>query len=246
MSDVITALQADPMDGDKVHVFIDGKHALSVSLDIVANERLAVGQACPPERLEKLHRAQEQQATYEAALNFLSYRPRSAREVELRLRKKGYTPEDIEFALAKLRKQGFVDDKEFSRFWINNRQNFSPRGPRLLRSELRQKGVPADVVDEMMTQYKDEQAERAEEAAEIAAEHGIQDDEPTPGSDEATALALARKRMRLLANLDPMTQKRRLSSFLARRGYGFDTIKPVLARVLAGDEDEYSADSESL
>lgn len=226
------------MNSDKVHIFIDGKHALAVSLDIVAGERLATGQSCPPERLERLHQLQEQHSVYEAALNFLSYRPRSAREVEMRLRKKGHTPEQIEFAIAKLRRQGFVDDREFSRFWINNRQSFSPRGPRLLRSELRQKGVPADIVDEMMAQYQEDQAERAEQSAEVAAEHGIEDDEPTPGSDEATALALARKRVRLLSGLDPLTKKRRLVAFLARRGYGFDTIGPVLQRVLNVDEDE--------
>ena len=51
---VITALQADPMNADKVHVFIDGKHALVVSLDVAAAERLTVGQACPPERIKRL------------------------------------------------------------------------------------------------------------------------------------------------------------------------------------------------
>ena len=237
MRDIITALQADPMDADKVHVFIDGEHALSVSLDVAAAERLTVGQPCPPERLERLHAAQQQQAAYEAALNFLSYRPRAAREVELRLRKKQYAPEQIEAAVARLRKQGLIDDREFSRFWISNRQNFSPRGPRLLRSELRQKGVPQDVVDEMLSEYKEEQSERAEQDAAIAVEHGLTDNEPTPGSDEATALALARKRIRLLSNLDPITQKRRLSAFLARRGYGYDTIGPVLQRVLSTDEE---------
>ena len=242
MQDLITALQADPMDADKIHVFIDGNHALSVSLDVAASERLTVGQPCPPERLERLHAAQEEQRVYEAALNFLSYRPRSAREVEMRLRKKQYTPEQIEVAMTKLRKRGLVDDREFSRFWINNRQSFSPRGPRLLRSELRQKGVPQDVVDEMLAEYKDEQAERAEQDAEIAAERGLTDNEPTPGSDEATALALARKRMRLLSTLDPFTQKRRLSAFLARRGYGYDTIGPVLQRVLIAEDELYLED----
>ncbi len=226
------------MDTDKIHVFIDGQHMLVVSLDVAAGERLAVGQSCPPERLEKLHAAEEEQRVYEAALNFLSYRPRSGREVEMRLRKKGYTPAQIDSALVRLRKQGLVDDREFSRFWINNRQTFSPRGPRLLRSELRQKGVPQDIVDEMMAEYQGEQAERAEEAAEVAAEYGIADEEPAPGSNVATALALARKRMRLVSNLDPLTQKRRLSAFLARRGYGYDTIDAVLRRVLNNDTGE--------
>ena len=82
MQDVITALQADPQDPNLVHVFIDGRHAIAVALDVAADERLTVGQACPPDRLERLHRAQERQQAFELALNFLSYRPRSARIVQ--------------------------------------------------------------------------------------------------------------------------------------------------------------------
>lgn len=244
MQDLITALGPDPQDPNLVHVFIDGRHALAVSVDVAAEDRLTVGQACPPDRLERLHRAQERHQAFELALNFLSYRPRSAREVEMRLRKKGYTPEQIEQTLSRLRERGYVDDREFARFWITNRQTFSPRGPHLLRSELRQKGVPSDIVEEALNEYRDDQAQRAEEAAEVAAEYDLPDDEPVPGSDEATALGLARKRMRLLAGLDPQVTRRRLYGFLARRGYGFDTIDKVVRRVLKPEETDDAADAE--
>ncbi len=236
--DTITALNADPHDPNKVHIFVDGKHALVVSIDVASSERLVVGQPCPPGRLERIYAAEQQQQVYEFALTFLSYRPRSAREVEQRLRKKGYSPVQIEAAISRLQRQGYVDDRAFARFWIDNRQTFSPRGPRLLRSELRQKGVSQEVVDEALASYRDDQAQEAEQAAEIASIYNIQDDEPAPGTDEAAALALARKRLRLLSNLDPITQKRRLSGFLARRGYGYDTIDLVLKRLLTKQDDE--------
>jgi regulatory protein len=237
MNDIITALQADPLDPDIVHVFIDGKHAMRVSLDVAAAERLAVGQACPSERLERLHSAQELQGVYDSALRFLSYRPRSAREVEMRLRKKGNMPEQIAVVMEKLRQRGYVDDREFARFWVNNRMSFSPRGPRLLRSELRQKGVSQEIVDEVLAEHTETQQESQQQAEEIAEIYGVTEDEPAPGTDEATALALARKRVRLLDRLDPLTARRRLSGFLARRGYNYDTIDAVLKRVFAPEEE---------
>jgi regulatory protein len=160
------------------------------------------------------------------------------REVEQRLRKKGYLPGQIEAAITRLSKQGYVDDREFARFWISNRQTFSPRGPRLLRSELRQKGVSQEIVEEILAEHREEQTGRAEQAAEVASIYNLQEDAPAPGTDEATALALARKRMRLLSNLDPLTQKRRLSGFLARRGYGYDTIDAVMKRLLSPEAEE--------
>ena len=236
MSDVITALQADPADPNKVHIFIDGKHAMSVSLDIAANERLTVGQTCSPQRLEQLHSAQAMDDIYQKALAFLSYRPRSAREVEQRLRRKGFTPEQVSAVMERLRSQQYVDDREFARFWVGNRMTFNPRGPRLLKSELRQKGVPADIVDEVLKEQVETQEELVQQADEISAERGLTEDEPVPGTDLANALA--RKRLRTYGNLEPQAARRRLSGFLARRGYGFDIIDAVWRRVSTDGEDE--------
>lgn len=250
MPNIITALQADPADPNKVHIFLDDKHLMAVTLDVAAAERLTVGQSCSQERIERLHKAQELDEVYRGALNFLSYRPRSAREVEMRLRKKGHAPEHIESVMERLRHAGFVDDMEFARFWINSRMSFSPRGARLLRSELRQKGVPQNVVDEILREHEASQKQRQQEAEEVAAlssnagEVGDEsEDEPVPGTDVGDALALARKRMRTYSSLDPQTARRRLSGFLARRGYGYDTISAVTRRVLASeDEDESEVD----
>ena len=236
MVDIITALQADPTNQDKVHVFINGKHAIAVALDVAANEQLTVGQPCPPERLEKLHAAQELHWVYERAMRYLSYRPRSEREVEMQLRKKGHTPEQIAPTMQKLRKRGYVDDREFARFWVNNRMAFSPRGPRLLRSELRQKGVPVEIVDEIMSEQSEVQEELKTRAEEIEAVYGTADEGPVPGTDLANALALAQKRMRTYGRLDEVTAKRRLSGFLMRRGYGYDVVGVVMKQVFSAVE----------
>ncbi|HUP26983.1 MAG TPA: RecX family transcriptional regulator [Chloroflexia bacterium] len=240
MQDVITALNADPLDPNKVHVFVDGKHIIAVSLDVAAAEKLTVGQRCPPERLEVLHKAQEMNDIFERALNFLSYRPRSAREVEMRLRKKAYTPEQIDAVMVRLKRLGYVDDREFARFWVTNRMSFSPRGPRLLRSELRQKGVAQEVVDEILAESAENQVELRQQAEDFAAARDESlTDEPVAGTDLANALALARKRMRLLSSLDPQTARRRLSSFLARRGYDYGTIDSTIKRVLRPEDEVY-------
>jgi len=51
----------------------------------------------------------------------------------------------------------------------------------------------------------------------------------------ATATALASKRARSLQRADPKSQRRRLYSFLARRGYPPDAVMAAIATVL-GDE----------
>ena len=56
--------------------------------------------------------------------------------------------------------------------------------------------------------------------------------EETDLDEHSAALELARKRLPRLANLEPDVRKRRLSDYLARRGYGWDVIRPVLDEVL--------------
>ena len=157
----------------------------------------------------------------------------------MRLRKKGHSPEQIEAAIARLRRMGYVDDRDFARFWVSNRMTFSPRGPRLLRSELFQKGVPREIIDEVLAEHEEAQEERVQQSEEVAAEYELfGEDEPVAGTDLANALALARKRVRSYGSLDPQVARRRLSGFLARRGYGWDTIDGVLRRVFAADQED--------
>lgn len=239
MADIITALKADPSDPERVHVFIEGKHAMSVTLDVAAAEKLSVGQECPLARVERLRGAEELQRAYESAIQFLSYRPRSAREVELRLRKKGNAPELIAIVMERLRGHKYVDDTEFARFWVSNRMSFSPRGPRLLRSELRQKGVSQEVVDAVLQEQVEAQEVAEAKAEGIAAIWGESGgDEPAQGSDLANALGLAQKKWRTYGRLDPQIARRRLTGFLMRRGYNYDTVDSVLRRLVASDEDE--------
>jgi regulatory protein len=156
-------------------------------------------------------------ATLDRALRFLAQRPRSEYEVWQRLsrpssgtsaRRARSAPDQatIKAVLARLKLHGLVDDAQFARYWVEQRQTFRPRGARLLRAELRQHGV-------------------ASPAAEAAAE-GIQD------TAEDDAYRAASKRARQLgATLDERTFKTRLSQFLARRGFDWDTIAPVIDRL---------------
>jgi len=49
--------------------------------------------------------------------------------------------------VVRLQEQGFLDDESFARFWIENREQFRPRGRRALAYELRQKGLSNAAID---------------------------------------------------------------------------------------------------
>jgi regulatory protein len=158
---------------------------------------LEVGQELLPAQLAHLQREETLQQAVERAYNYLSYRPRSREEVRRYLRRKETPPDIIDEALARLDSLNLVDDRAFASFWVESREQFSPRGARALKNELRLKGVDRDVVDELVDGEKDE--ERALSAG------------------RKKALSLVR-----LPGMDYATFRARLGSFLQRRGFGYE------------------------
>jgi regulatory protein len=136
---------------------------------------------------------------------FLAARPRSEREVQQRLARGGFTEEVITAALARLRHAGLLDDSAFATYWLEQRQTFRPRGARLLRAELRQHGIASELAASAAATTTDEAAEDAYRAALKAAIR--------------------------LAEQDEHTFRTKLGQLLARRGFDWDTITPVVERL---------------
>ena len=193
----ITALQPQTNNPNRVNVFVDGQFLLGVNALIVLQMDLAVDQELSPAQLEELRSEEALQQTIDRAFNYLSFRPRSREEVRRYLRRKETSPELIEAVLARLDSLDLVNDRSFASFWLENREQFSPRGAQALRNELRMKGIERDVVDELIDEEKDE--ERALLAG------------------RKKALSLIR-----LPDMDYATFRTRLGSFLQRRGFGYE------------------------
>jgi regulatory protein len=139
----------------------------------------------------------------------LSYRPRSVSEVRRHLAQDGEDDATVEVVLGRLAEQGYLNDAEFARYWVDNRAQFRPKGPRALRQELRQRGLESAEIDTALT--------------------GVNT------ADGAYAAARARAtRIAGLATSNPAVFRRKLSDFLARRGFDYETIREVVAR-LAGE-----------
>ncbi len=193
----ITALEPQVTNPERINVFVDGRFLLGVNASVVFQMGLEPEQELEPVQLEELQSEAGLQQAVDRAYNYLSYRPRSREEVRRYLRRKETPPETIEAALARLDRLDLINDHTFASFWVESREQFSPRGARALKNELRMKGVEREVVEEMIDDEKDE--ERALRAG------------------RKKALPLVR-----IPGMDFATFRARLGSFLQRRGFGYE------------------------
>ncbi|MCC6177789.1 MAG: regulatory protein RecX [Chloroflexi bacterium] len=202
---IITAIEPQVRRaGRRSNVFVDGRYAFSLSTELVG--ALKVGEPMAASRTADLLWRDELGRCYDSALHFLGSRPRSEREIRDRLARHGYAGDLVDVAIGKLRDIGLVDDAAFAHYWVEQRQTHRPRGARLIRQELRQKGVDAETTAEALS----------EDGGDVEAEGAYQ---------------AARRKAESLRRLDERTFHQRLGAFLQRRGFDFETTRTVVSRL---------------
>ncbi len=201
MSAKITALRVQKRNSNRVNVHLDGEFAFGLSRIVAA--WLQVGQELSPEKIAALKAEDSNEVALQRAVNFLSYRPRSRKEVQDNLRKHKVAEEVIEAVVQRLARNGMVDDRAFAQMWIENRSEFRPRGSFALRMELRQKGVPEATIEQALE-----------------------------GLDEETlAYQAGLRKASRFRDLDERTFKQKMYGFLSRRGFQYETIQAVVNRI---------------
>lgn len=140
----------------------------------------------------------------DAAFRLLAVRARSAGELRQRLRQKGFGTDLIEATIADFQAKGYQSDAEFARLFANEKWGNAGWGPTRVRRELAAKGIAPGLIEQVVG-------------------------ETYGGVDLAAGiLPLARKRWRSTAKLPLDKRRSRLTGFLQRRGYDWETVRRVL------------------
>ncbi|GAC1353573.1 MAG: RecX family transcriptional regulator [Herpetosiphon sp.] len=214
-------------DNERVNVYIDGDWAIGISLDTLQREGLYRGKLLDTVAWSRLERAESDHRAWQAALQLLEHRPRTEHELRDRLTRKEFDPTQIDMVLLRMRELGFVDDHHWAQLWVAQRAASRPKGAAVLRQELIAHGISREL------------------AAEVVQEAS------SPALERQQCWQVARQALRKYAAApDRATFQRKLGSYLARRGYRFETMKPVLdalwreLHATAGENEDTAYESE--
>jgi len=142
---------------------------------------------------------------YNKALEFLSYRPRSEKEVRDKLKTKKVESSTIDKIIAKLKEKKFLNDEEFAKMFSENRLKFRPRSLRLIKLELKRKGIVSEIINNLQL---------------------------TDDSDLESAKKLVEKRIGRVKELPKQVIYEKLGRYLASKGFNWDTIKKSIDETL--------------
>jgi regulatory protein len=202
MDHTITAITVQKRNPQRVNIDLDDEFAFGLSRIVAA--WLHVSRTLSDQDIAQLQAKETQEVAFQNALRFIGYRPRTTAEIVSKLAKKGFADIVIQETIERLSANGLLDDATFARTWVENQSTFRPRGQRALAFELRRKGVTDEVIALAL--------------------------EETPGEEELAYQAGTRQAHKL-DNLERNEFRMKLSAFLARRGFSYGTIAPVVSRI---------------
>ena len=193
---------------------VDGAEIATLSIEAIERLRLGSGVAFDDRLALEVEREAGILDTYDRALNMLAALGRASADLRRVLIRKGEPADRVTIAIERLERAGFIDDASYARQFTRSKGVGGGLSKRRVQQELAKRGVARDVSDEAIET--------------VFVEEGV--------DEEASIERVARKKLRSLSSVDDATRKRRLYSFLARRGYDSDAIGRVLRILLESRE----------
>ncbi|OGY21868.1 MAG: hypothetical protein A2126_00615 [Candidatus Woykebacteria bacterium GWB1_45_5] len=214
----ITAIEPQKKKADRVNVFIDGQFAFGLSMALRFENKLEVSQEISEGKIKELIEKDQIERLVNKALRFLSFRPRSEKElrdhflrtvrpveVKSEAEKTQYS-DSIEKVIGELQRLEQVDDAAFAKWWVEQRLRFKPMSVSLIKRELLAKGIDKEIVEEVMK--------------------GTKETEST--NEDNLAMKAATKKLSSYKNLEPGDFKIKMGQFLARKGFSWEIIKKTV------------------
>lgn len=192
----------------RFNIYLDGNYSFSLPADVLLKSGLKIDQQIPQEKVQQLVKENEFSLAYDRVLRFLSFRPRSEKELRDWFRKKEIGRETQKLVWKKLQNLGYINDSEFAKWWIEQRQTFKPKGRRAIEMELRQKGVDRETIVSLLN------------------------GSIVRATEKSLANKAVEKKINLWQNLSSDKFRQKLTSFLARRGFSWETIEEVIDEIL--------------
>ena len=203
----ITDITPQMKDKRRCNIYVDGRFCCGLTLEATVKNRLKVGQIVSPERLAEIQLDSEKNTAFDKALTHISATQKTEKQMRDFLHEKGYLPTVIEYVVEKLRSYNFLNDGQYAEAYV---ESISKRkGSKLIRMELRGKGVSDADIDAALDTLPVER-------------------------EEETAKALLEKYMR--GKVCDKTTLQKACRYLLGKGYDYEVVKSALSAF--GDCDE--------
>ena len=203
---IVTDIKPQAKNSKRVNLYLDGKFYCGLELFTIMKHRVKIGNDYTANEIIDIQIAEEEGVCLNYALNLLSKSVKTEKEIIAKLKKRGYVSEIIDNVIFKLKDYGYVNDEEFAEKYINSYSK--NKGKRLLKSELKLKGVSDAIIEDKF----------------LSVENELE-----------TAIKIAEKYVKNKP-VDIKT-KQKCYKYLLSKGFSYDDSKTAVDKVLSLDDE---------
>jgi len=200
-------------DAKNVVIYFSDGEPLFLALEIFLKSGLKKNEEISDDRFSALIKENKIFHIKQRALRYLGRRHHSVSEIRIKLLQKGYEIDLISEVLEYLERKNYLDDREFARQFSKDKLELKSWSKKKTLAALIKKGISQVIIDEILNENFNEENEF--QNAMIAANRKL-------------------KSLKVRTN-DKNEIRNKLSSFLALRGYDYETVKEISNKLIEND-----------
>lgn len=146
----ITSIRQQVKNTERANIFIEGKYTLSLSLNELVEQKLKPNLEIDEARLKSLKKISEDGKLRIRSMEWSLNRPRSLKEFQGYMRRKGADPELISKLQEEFQAKDYLSDSKFAT-WLVELRRRSGKSERAIKAELISKGINHSHIDQIMS-----------------------------------------------------------------------------------------------
>lgn len=210
---VITKIEIQKRNKERVNIYLDGEYAFSINAELVYKENLKVKDEVDIDKLKSVADKESYIRCKNSAIKIIERSYKTEKEVIDKLRLKGYEDKHIDSSIKFLKEYNFLNDNYYAEAFVRDRLN--TKGSQRIKQDLMRKGISKDIIEEKISDI-DKNAEKD------------------------VARKLAEKKIGIIKKSENDIYKisGKLYRFLISKGYTYDIVKEVVKDVMSVDDFE--------
>lgn len=222
---IISKITIQKKNKSRYNIFLDSgsgeEYWMSVDEDIIVSFHLRKGLEVNKEDLEKIIYEENVRKAYNKAINFLSFRIRSKKELVDYLTKNEIDEETIQVVIERLTKEKYINDIEFSNAFVRSRIHLTLKGPGFIKKELMDKGIREEYILQSLKIFTyEDQLEKMKK--------------------------LLEKKRKIRSKSSAHEENQKLITVGLQQGFNIDVIKEALSEINGDLDDQEERDWEGV
>lgn len=205
---VITKIEKQKNNTDRVNIYIDNEFFLGVSAEIVYKYNLRKGMEINEDMLKEIIDEENYIKAKNTAFNILSHSMQSEEMIRTKLKRKKYEEHIIDRVIKVLKEYKMIDDIELANIIIRDKQNIKKIGKNRIKQDLYNKKIDSKIIEEALSININDEIEYE------------------------NALYIGEKKMKSIKDIDKRKAYEKLARHLLYKGFSYDIVNKVARKLI--------------